>query len=122
MGCYPGHADSFLVKVGSGVATLGLPDSPGKHARLFKRVFRERRGWGLQEGDRLARHFKGFWERRGWALQEGDRLARILKGIGREGAGLCKREIGYGAEGVGPSMAAKFPNLNMPKDTCSLAP
>jgi glutamate-1-semialdehyde 2,1-aminomutase len=28
-GCYHGHADSFLVQAGSGVATLGLPDSPG---------------------------------------------------------------------------------------------
>jgi len=28
-GCYHGHGDSFLVKAGSGVATLGLPDSPG---------------------------------------------------------------------------------------------
>jgi glutamate-1-semialdehyde 2,1-aminomutase len=28
-GCYHGHADSFLVKAGSGVATLGLPDSAG---------------------------------------------------------------------------------------------
>ncbi|KXZ48679.1 hypothetical protein GPECTOR_26g582 [Gonium pectorale] len=28
-GCYHGHADSFLVKAGSGVITLGLPDSPG---------------------------------------------------------------------------------------------
>jgi glutamate-1-semialdehyde 2,1-aminomutase len=28
-GCYHGHADSFLVKAGSGVATLSLPDSPG---------------------------------------------------------------------------------------------
>ncbi len=28
-GCYHGHADSVLVKAGSGVATLGLPDSPG---------------------------------------------------------------------------------------------
>ncbi|KAI9111193.1 hypothetical protein K1719_017804 [Acacia pycnantha] len=28
-GCYHGHADPFLVKAGSGVATLGLPDSPG---------------------------------------------------------------------------------------------
>lgn len=30
VGCYHGHADSFLVKAGSGVATLGLPDSPGE--------------------------------------------------------------------------------------------
>lgn len=28
-GCYHGHADSLLVQAGSGVATLGLPDSPG---------------------------------------------------------------------------------------------
>ncbi|HEV2248730.1 MAG TPA: glutamate-1-semialdehyde 2,1-aminomutase [Terriglobia bacterium] len=28
-GCYHGHSDSLLVRAGSGVATLGLPDSPG---------------------------------------------------------------------------------------------
>lgn len=28
-GCYHGHADALLVRAGSGVATLGLPDSPG---------------------------------------------------------------------------------------------
>jgi len=28
-GCYHGHADGLLVQAGSGVATLGLPDSPG---------------------------------------------------------------------------------------------
>ncbi len=28
-GCYHGHADALLVQAGSGVATLGLPDSPG---------------------------------------------------------------------------------------------
>ena len=29
VGCYHGHADVLLVQAGSGVATLGLPDSPG---------------------------------------------------------------------------------------------
>ena len=29
VGCYHGHGDSLLVHAGSGVATLGLPDSPG---------------------------------------------------------------------------------------------
>jgi len=29
VGCYHGHADAFLVAAGSGVLTLGLPDSPG---------------------------------------------------------------------------------------------
>ena len=33
-GCYHGHGDSLLVKAGSGVATLGLPDSPGVPAEL----------------------------------------------------------------------------------------
>ena len=33
-GCYHGHADSFLVKAGSGVATLNLPNSPGVPAAL----------------------------------------------------------------------------------------
>jgi glutamate-1-semialdehyde 2,1-aminomutase len=28
-GCYHGHADSFLIKAGSGAATFGVPDSPG---------------------------------------------------------------------------------------------
>jgi len=33
-GCYHGHADSLLVKAGSGVATLGIPGSPGIPAGL----------------------------------------------------------------------------------------
>ena len=33
-GCYHGHADSLLVKAGSGVATLGIPGSPGVPRRL----------------------------------------------------------------------------------------
>lgn len=35
-GCYHGHADGFLVRAGSGVATLGLPDSPGVPEALAK--------------------------------------------------------------------------------------
>jgi glutamate-1-semialdehyde 2,1-aminomutase len=35
-GHYHGHGDSFLVKAGSGVATLGLPNSPGVPADLSK--------------------------------------------------------------------------------------
>ena len=34
-GCYHGHADSFLVAAGSGVITLGLPDSPGARRDLL---------------------------------------------------------------------------------------
>jgi len=35
-GCYHGHADAFLVSAGSGVATLGLPDSPGVPADVAR--------------------------------------------------------------------------------------
>lgn len=35
-GCYHGHGDSLLIKAGSGVATLGLPDSPGVPASVAK--------------------------------------------------------------------------------------
>src|SRR3954464_15191371 len=54
-GCYHGHGDSLLVKAGSGVATLGLPDSPGvpasvaentitvpfNHAQALEQIFDE---------------------------------------------------------------------------------
>ena len=33
-GCYHGHSDGLLVKAGSGIATLGLPDSPGVPAEF----------------------------------------------------------------------------------------
>src|SRR5690606_22542256 len=35
-GCYHGHGDSLLIKAGSGVATLGLPDSPGVPQSILK--------------------------------------------------------------------------------------
>ncbi|HQR45988.1 MAG TPA: glutamate-1-semialdehyde 2,1-aminomutase [Thermoanaerobaculia bacterium] len=37
-GCYHGHADSFLVAAGSGLATLGIPGSPGVPASLAERT------------------------------------------------------------------------------------
>jgi glutamate-1-semialdehyde 2,1-aminomutase len=35
-GCYHGHADSLLVKAGSGAATFGVPDSPGVPTEVAK--------------------------------------------------------------------------------------
>ncbi len=37
-GCYHGHVDSLLVKAGSGVLTLGLPNSPGVPAALAEQT------------------------------------------------------------------------------------
>lgn len=60
-GCYHGHGDSFLVHAGSGVATLGLPDSPGVPAALaaltlsvpFNDIDAVRAAFA-QHGDRIA--------------------------------------------------------------------
>ena len=38
-GCYHGHADSLLVKAGSGGATFGVPDSAGVPADLAKHTY-----------------------------------------------------------------------------------
>ncbi|HEY7840446.1 MAG TPA: glutamate-1-semialdehyde 2,1-aminomutase [Gammaproteobacteria bacterium] len=38
-GCYHGHADSLLVKAGSGALTLGIPDSPGVPGDLARHTF-----------------------------------------------------------------------------------
>jgi glutamate-1-semialdehyde 2,1-aminomutase len=38
-GCYHGHADSLLVKAGSGAATFGVPTSPGVPAGLARHTF-----------------------------------------------------------------------------------
>jgi len=37
-GCYHGHVDSLLVKAGSGVATLGIPGTPGVPARVAEQT------------------------------------------------------------------------------------
>jgi glutamate-1-semialdehyde 2,1-aminomutase len=53
-GCYHGHADSLLVKAGSGVATLGLPDSPGVPAALAQHTLTA----PFNDADALADVFK----------------------------------------------------------------
>ena len=52
-GCYHGHADSLLVKAGSGVATLGLPDSPGVPSALAQNTITV----PFNNGEALARVF-----------------------------------------------------------------
>ena len=57
-GCYHGHADSFLVRAGSGVATLGLPNSPGVPADLASLTLTASFN-DLEETRRLATSAKG---------------------------------------------------------------
>ena len=58
-GCYHGHADGFLVQAGSGVATLGLPDSPGvPQGAVVALVQRE-----LLPAGELGEHAEGLCQR-----------------------------------------------------------
>jgi glutamate-1-semialdehyde 2,1-aminomutase len=52
-GCYHGHADPFLIKAGSGVATLGIPDSPG----VPESTAREARIASFNHLESIADHF-----------------------------------------------------------------
>jgi glutamate-1-semialdehyde 2,1-aminomutase len=63
-GNYHGHADSFLVKAGSGVATLGLPNSPGVPAALAALT--------------LTAPYNDLDAARAVAATHGDRLAAII--------------------------------------------
>ncbi len=57
-GCYHGHADSFLVAAGSGVATLSIPGSPGVPADLAKATLTARYN-DLDSVEALFRQYPG---------------------------------------------------------------
>ncbi|HEU4629535.1 MAG TPA: glutamate-1-semialdehyde 2,1-aminomutase [Gemmatimonadaceae bacterium] len=63
-GCYHGHGDSFLVRAGSGVATLGLPNSPGVPAALAELT--------------LTAPYNSLEAAADVARRHGDRLAAII--------------------------------------------
>ena len=85
-GCYHGHVDALLAAAGSGVATLGLPDTPGRHRRddgrddraAVQRRGRRTRGVpAVRRPDRLRDH-------RGGRRQHGRRPAAA--GLQRDAA------------------------------------
>ncbi len=61
-GCYHGHSDSLLIKAGSGVATLGLPDSPGVPEGIAKNTITV----PYNDLDALKIAFEKFGERYCW--------------------------------------------------------
>lgn len=64
IGCYHGHSDSLLVKAGSGLATFGVPDSPGVPANVAKDTVT------LPYNDKEA--FKSFFD------AHGDEIAAVI--------------------------------------------
>ena len=91
-GCYHGHSDAFLVKAGSGAATLGVPSSPGVPAAVAaetvgRRVQRPGRGAG------------GFREERG----------RSRRGHRRAGLRECRRDSAGAGFSGGPARAVHGP-------------
>jgi len=56
-GCYHGHADSFLIKAGSGAMTLGVPDSPGVPSAIGAGTLTARYN-DLQSVEKLMSQFK----------------------------------------------------------------
>ncbi len=63
-GCYHGHADPFLIRGGSGLATLGTPDSPGVPASAIA----DARVGTFNDLASIGNHFE----------REGDRIAAVL--------------------------------------------
>ena len=63
-GCYHGHADMLLVQAGSGVTTLGLPDSPGVPAAAV--------------GDTLVAQFNDLESVERWFRQYPEEIAAVI--------------------------------------------
>lgn len=80
-GCYHGHADPFLVAAGSGVATLGLPNSPGVPEPAAR--------------DTLVLPFNDADQVRDLFRREGDTIAAIFLEPVMGNAGLILPEPGY---------------------------
>jgi len=65
-GCYHGHADSLLVKAGSGLLTLGIPNSPGVPADIAKHTL----NLPYNDADAIRAAFKEYGDRTACVIVE----------------------------------------------------
>ena len=80
-GCYHGHVDALLVEAGSGVATLGIPGTPGVTKGAA--------------GDTLTAQYNDLESVRAIAAEHGDDLAAILVEPVAANMGLVLPEVGF---------------------------
>lgn len=80
-GCYHGHVDALLVEAGSGVATLGIPGTPGVTKGAA--------------GDTLTAVYNDLESVRAIAAEHGDDLAAIMVEPVAANMGLVLPEVGF---------------------------
>jgi glutamate-1-semialdehyde 2,1-aminomutase len=123
-GCYHGHADSMLVSAGSGVATLGIPDSPGVPKDLARHTI----PLPFNNLDPVIKTFERYGKdiaaiivepvagNMGLVLPDRDFLSGLRDITKDNGALLIFDEVITGFR-VGPGGAQEFYNI-MPDITC----
>ena len=82
-GCYHGHVDSLLVSAGSGIATLGLPDSPGVTA--------------AQAGETIVLAYNDLPALAALFAERGDQIAAVITEAAAANMGVVPPDPGFNA-------------------------